>query len=143
MTPRPPSLTEKLASVLLQLKLGDGWLIPEPIRSTGTAHEILAYVQFDHYPVRRADGGTNDPRNLRPLPIAVHAAKTAEKDIPEIAKGKRIRRSVEETRAIILSRIGQLAETEVKRRKRKHPLPCGKLSGWKKPLGKNAIRRVK
>lgn len=144
MSSRPPNLTEKLASVLLVLKLGDDWLIPEPIRSKGSADEILAYCQWDHYPVRRADGGTNDPRNIRPLPVAVHAEKTAKKDLPEIAKGKRLSASAEETRRIILAKVGKIADDEVMRRKRKHPLPCGKHSGWKKPLGKlNAVRRVK
>lgn len=141
---RPPNLTEKLASVLLVLKLGDDWLIPEPIRSKGSADEILKCCQWDHYPVRRSDGGTNDPRNIRPLPAAVHAEKTAKKDLPEIAKGKRLSASAEETRRIILAKVGKIADDEVMRRKRKHPLPCGKLSGWKKPFGKlNAVRRVK
>ena len=142
MKPRPPSLAEKLASVLLLLKVGDEWLIPEPIRSKGNAKEILKCCQWDHYPIRRVDGGTNDPRNIRPLPDHVHAAKTAKKDLPEIAKGKRIRRSVEKTRAIILAKVGRPADDEVRRRRKKHPLPCGRDSGWKKPLGKNAIRRV-
>lgn len=143
MSSRPPSLSEKLASVLLVLKLGDDWLIPEPIRSKGSADEILKCCQWDHYPVRRADGGTNDPRNVRPLPAAVHAEKTAKKDLPEIAKGKRLSRAAEETRRIILAKVGQIADEDVKRRKRANPLPCGKRSGWKKPLNGNAVRRVK
>jgi hypothetical protein len=140
---RPPSYSEKLASVLLLLKVGDEWLIPEPTRSKGNAREILALCHWDHYPIRRADGGTNDPRNIRPLSIAAHGDKTAKTDIPQIAKGKRLARSAEETRRIVLARVGQLADAEVNRRTSARPLPCGKLSGWKKPLGKNAARRVK
>jgi hypothetical protein len=140
---RPPTYPEKLAAVLLLLKVGDEWLIPEPTRSKGNAHEILRYATWDHYPIRRADGGTNDPRNIRPLSIAAHGEKTAKTDIPQIAKGKRLARSAEETRRIILARVGQLADAEVMRRKRKHPLPCGKASGWKKRLDGQVVRRVK
>jgi hypothetical protein len=143
MTPRhrPPSYPEKLAAVLLMLRIGDEWLIPEPIRSKGTAHDILKCTVWDHVtPV--ANGGSNDPRNLQPLSVAAHAVKTA-KDIPAIAKGKRLARSAEETRRIILARVGQLADAEVMRRKRKHPLPCGKASGWKKRLDGQVVRRVK
>jgi hypothetical protein len=140
---RPPTYPEKLASVLLMLRIGDEWLIPEPVRSTGTAKQILSCTQWDHYPIRRCDGGTNDPRNLRPLSVAAHAQKTATVDIPAIAKGKRIRRSVAETRAIILAKVGQLADAEVERRKSRKPLPCGRASGWKKPINGNAVRRVK
>ena len=143
MTSRPPNLREKLASLLLLLKIGEDWLIPEPVRSQGSADDILKCCEWDHYPVRRADGGDNDPRNIRPLPRTVHAEKTAAKDIPAIAKGKRLARSAEETRRIILAKVGRLADEEVRRRKARHPLPCGKLSGWKKPLNGNAVRRTK
>ena len=143
MSSRPPNLTEKLASVLLVLKFGDDWLIPEPIRSKGSADEILKCCQWDHYPVRRADGGTNDPRNIRPLPAAVHAEKTAKKDLPEIAKGKRLSASAEETRRIILAKVGKIAESEVKRRKRRNPLPCGRDSDHKRRLDGRIVRRVK
>jgi hypothetical protein len=104
MTRRPPSYSDKLASVLLMLKIGDEWLIPEPVRSKGSTREILSCAVWDHItPV--ANGGGNDPRNLQPLSSPAHAIKTA-KDVSGIAKGKRLARTADETRRIILARIG-------------------------------------
>lgn len=145
MTPRrAPNRTEQLAAVLLLLRVGDEWLIPEPLRSTGSAEEIVATIEFDHYPVRRADGGTNKPQNLRPMSIAAHAEKTAEVDIPQIAKRKRLNETQREFCNRLLRKIGQGLDAEAARRKRGRPLPCGRASGWKKPLGKlNAVRRTK
>jgi hypothetical protein len=143
MIRRDPNLSEKLACVLLLLKVGDEWLIPEPIRSSGSAKDIIALIQFDHDPIPYANGGGTQPQNLTPRSVAQHREKTATVDLPRIAKGKRLARSAKETRRIILARIGQLADAEVNRRKRKHPLPCGKASGWKKPMNGNAVRRTK
>lgn len=56
-----------------------------------TADQILARYHFDHWPIRKADGGPDAPWNLEPRPIAEHAKKTREIDVPQIAKQKRIR----------------------------------------------------
>jgi hypothetical protein len=144
MIRRAPNLTEKLASVLLMLRVGKDWLIPEPLRSTGSARDICKLIHFDHDPIPYANGGTTAPQNLTPRAIAQHQEKTATVDLPRIAKGKRIERSQAEFRELLLRKIGQGLDAEVARRKRGHKLPCGKASGWKKPLGKlNAVRRVK
>lgn len=55
---------------------------------------------------------------------------------------KRLERTHEEFRRLLLRKIGQGLEAEAARRKRGKRLPCGKASGWKKPMGKNAIRRT-
>ena len=56
-----------------------------------TSRQIIARYEWDHYPVRKADGGPDEPWNLVPRLIAAHRDKTARIDLPEIAKGKRIR----------------------------------------------------
>ena len=80
------NLATKLASALLQL--GD---IPYDHAKQMTAAQINSLYQFDHYPVRRADGGTDAPWNLVPRLIAAHRTKTATVDMPALAKGRRIR----------------------------------------------------
>ena len=142
MIRRDPNLSEKLACVLLLLKVGDEWLIPEPIRSTGSAKDIIALIQFDHDPIPYANGGGTEPQNLTPRSVAQHREKTATVDLPRIAKGKRIARTQAEFRALLLRKIGQGLDAEAARRKRR-ALPCGKASGWKKPMNGNAVRRTK
>ncbi len=94
MKRKQPTKTEKLAAVLLMLKRGNVWLIPEPVRSSGTAAEICSAVEFDHatpFAVIRDRGPAyyNRPQNLTPLPPAAHLEKTR-RDVKAIAKGKRI-----------------------------------------------------
>jgi len=75
----------KLASALLAL--GD---IPHEHAKQMTAEQIISLYQFDHYPLRRCDGGPFEPWNLRPLLIKAHRRKSAKEDQPAIAKDKRI-----------------------------------------------------
>ena len=77
------------ASCLLQIRNGDGWLIPEPLRSSGDAKAIIAYVQYDHA-VPHALTADDRPQNLAPMGRADHAVKTTKTDVPELAKTKRI-----------------------------------------------------
>lgn len=56
-----------------------------------TADQILARFDWDHYPVRKADGGPDEPWNLEPRPVAEHEKKTREIDQPQLAKQRRIR----------------------------------------------------
>jgi hypothetical protein len=83
----------KLAATLL--RLGD---IPHEHAKQMTSDQIISLYQFDHYPVRRADGGPDEAWNVTPRLIAAHRRKTAKLDVPEIAKGKRIRRKWAEHR---------------------------------------------
>jgi hypothetical protein len=82
-------MSEKLASALLHIRRGvegDDWLIKGDLRKA-SAREIVSSVDFDH--VRRwAEGGSNDPQNLQPLPRPEHQIKSR-KDTTEVAKGKR------------------------------------------------------
>lgn len=51
----------------------------------------LAYgVEFDHYPIRAADGGDNSLENCSAVCIRCHRWKTSKIDIPMVAKGKRV-----------------------------------------------------
>lgn len=80
------ALKTKLASALLAL--GD---IPYEHAKLMSADQICSLYHFDHYPIRKADGGPDEPWNLQPLMIAAHREKTDKKDKPELAKQARIR----------------------------------------------------
>lgn len=115
---RKPNATEREASALLQVKracpachghgamldgvdggglicgdcLGTGsiWLIPEPLRSEGTAAQVVAAVDYHHWKLFHAQGGGLEPQNIEPMLRAEHKIETAKKTIPEIAKSKRV-----------------------------------------------------
>jgi hypothetical protein len=100
---RAPNLTERNAACLLMLKRGDGWLIPEPLRSTGTAKEIVAAVQW-HHETFHAIGGTVKPQNITPLLVEDHKERSR-KDNGTIAKCKRLTKKEEEFRARLLAKV--------------------------------------
>lgn len=90
------SLKTKLAAALLTMMRPDDdgnlvRIISHEEAKRLTADQILARYHFDHYPIRKADGGEDVPWNLEPRPIAEHRKKTDEIDVPQIAKQKRIR----------------------------------------------------
>lgn len=87
---RPPNLTEKLASVLLMLTDGLGKPVIDRDRAKGmSAEQIVRMFECDHE-IHRAIGGTNHPTNLTMRMKAEHREKTAKRDVPQIAKTKRI-----------------------------------------------------
>jgi hypothetical protein len=139
---RQPNLTEKLAAALLRLAEGGRPLIPEPLRSEGTAQQICAAVQFDHDPIPYANGGTTAPQNLTPRSIAGHQAKTAKVDIPRMSKGKRLSEKQQAFGRKLLAKAGQIADAHAQRKRKGPPLPCGRNSAYKKPLNGNAVRRA-
>lgn len=108
--------TERLAAALLEIKRGDEWLIPEPIRSSGDAEAICACVQWDHrHP--HAQGGTNDPQNMQPLLKDEHQAKT-KRDVAKIARDKRLTKKHEEARRQMLAKeTGELTYVKPKKKK--------------------------
>ena len=97
MTKRPHiNLETKLAAALLTIRRPDENGILQPVipyeESKGmTAKQIIARFDLDHWPIRHADGGPSLPWNLFWRPCAEHDEKTRTIDVPEIAKGKRIR----------------------------------------------------
>lgn len=90
------SLEKKLAAALLTIVRPDENGVMRPVigyeeSKTLTAKQIIARFHLDHWPIRHADGGVSEPWNLCWRPVAEHEDKTRTIDVPEIAKGKRIR----------------------------------------------------
>lgn len=90
MSDRAPNMTEKLAATILAWQRALGAPIPREHAQAMTADQICSLIEFDHYPVRRVDGGTTHPDNLEPRFIAAHAEKTAKTDVPQIRKADRL-----------------------------------------------------
>jgi hypothetical protein len=65
---------------------------------------VNGLVEYDHYPIRKCDGGPDKFFNLTPRLRPGHRFKTATKDIPEVAKGKRITKANAEFRRRILEK---------------------------------------
>lgn len=145
MKRKRPNASEKIAAALLAIKRGDAWLIPEPLRSTGTAKEICDSVQWDHYPVAVWADGDNRPQNLRPLPGVENLEKGAKVDTPEAAKAKRLRPEHEAFRARMLAKVGQSEMPAVADKPRakisSRPMPGTKASGMRKRMDGMVERR--
>jgi len=99
---RAPNKTERLAAALLQIKRGDEWLIPEPLRSSGDAAAICRHVEWDHK-FLKTWGGDESPQNMQPLTELEHKAKTR-RDRQQIAKANRITKKHEEFRRQLLAK---------------------------------------
>src|SRR5258708_500593 len=86
------SLKTQLAAALLQIRdASSERLIPHDDAKLMSACQIISLFHLDHQPIPHADGGPDEPWNLTHLFIGAHREKTAKRDIPQIAKGKRIR----------------------------------------------------
>jgi hypothetical protein len=136
---KDPTLTEKLCTMILV------WLeVPHVKARSMSRDEILAMVEWDHYPVPFAvarDNGwmiheINHPSNLKPMLADDHAVKTAKRDVPEIAKGKRISAKHAEFRKRILAKSG--VATEPERRDRKVSRFAGGRKMQSRPFRKKA-----
>jgi hypothetical protein len=102
------SLKTKLAAALLQMRRAtpDGrWelIVPHEQAKRMTADEIIALFHFDHYPIPHAQGGPDEPWNLDPMLRPEHGEKTAKRDVPQIAKTKRLSREHEEFQRRLLT----------------------------------------
>lgn len=60
-------------------------------RGTRCRAPLFYGVEFDHYPIRAADGGDGSIDNCMAVCRKCHRWKTAKVDIPALAKGRRIR----------------------------------------------------
>lgn len=65
--------------------------------------QVLSLVAWDHDPIPHVHGGEDAHHNLVPRLIPGHRKKTAEIDIPQIAKTKRISEAEVEFRRRILT----------------------------------------
>lgn len=65
--------------------------------------QILSLVQWDHNPIPHGHDGADSHENLVPDLIVPHRIKTATKDVPMMAKVKRISKAEAEFRQRILA----------------------------------------
>jgi hypothetical protein len=95
----------------------DGQLVPALSHEQAkkmTEADIEAMFEYDHN-IHHAIGGACQHWNLTPRLKAEHRAKTAKKDVPMIAKAKRVEASHAEFRRKMLSKTGEeTAETDKK-----------------------------
>lgn len=151
MRPRPPNKTEKLAAAYLEIQRLRGDPIPREQAKAMTARQICLVFErahdVDHYPVRVETAmalgwtvtETNHPTNLDFKLRPEHRVKTATKDIPEIAKGKRITAAQERFRANLLAK--DKGETRPARKRKSRPMPGGRDSEWKRSMNGKWERR--
>ncbi len=147
------SLSVKLAAALLQMKRptadGSGWerIISHEEARQLTAKQIISRFQFDHHPIREVDGGPAEPWNLDPMLTAEHRAKTAKIDLPQIAKGKRIRKAEVEHAERMARKGGHEGDDDARRSKvikglkeavryarATRPMPGSKASPFKRKI---------
>lgn len=103
---RTPSKDERIAACLLMLRRGDGsFLIPEPLRSSGTADAICKFVDWDHGHLH-ALGGDTKPQNITPRRREDHKEKSR-KDTGIVAKSKRLAKKHNEFNVKCLAKAGQ------------------------------------
>jgi hypothetical protein len=84
----------------------DGQLVPVITHAQAkrmTEDEIEAMFQWDHN-VHHAIGGSIQHWNLTPMLVAQHAVKTAKRDLPQIAKTKRLEKAQIEFRRKIAAK---------------------------------------
>lgn len=144
---KQPSTAEKLAAALLQIvRVGeDGKLVSIIDREwakTATPQQIISAFEVDHYPIPVALDGTNHPTNLRHTIKAEHRHKTAKKDVPAIARVKRVGKKHQAHVATIEAKAAPIDELKTQsvtfRGKAKwgpqKPLAGTKASGFKKSM---------
>lgn len=140
---KSPPLRVKLASALLALRGRDGErLIPHEDAKLMTADQIISLFQFNHYPIRHEAGGPAEPWNLDPELIAAHRKITAERDVPQAAKIKRVRRAVDQHQAVMAAKVTGDAPPEDRRRGPKIK-SRGFQQGHRPLRSRNNLRRVK
>jgi hypothetical protein len=82
----------KLAAMILAWDRLAKAAIPYDHSKRMTTKQINALIQFDHDPVRHADGGTDHPSNLTPRYMLDHLEKT-KADATDMARERRVRRA--------------------------------------------------
>lgn len=101
MSRKKPTLKAMLAATLRELLK-----IPHDHARLMTDEQIISLVQFQHilyHSQNREEPWVDEHWNLEPMLIADHKEITAKKDIPQIAKTKRISKAHEEFRRTILT----------------------------------------
>jgi hypothetical protein len=111
MPRKSPSMAEKLASALLELQRLRGDPIDRDHAKAMSAAQVNSLFHFDHAAGYACDGADNHPTGLTPLLIAEHREKTATRDVPAIAKGKRLSAAHAKFRERMLAKTG-IAEAD-------------------------------
>lgn len=137
MARKPPNLTEKLASVLLEYQRLIGDPLDREHMKQLDAQSIVSLFNFDHVVYHVWDPGNNHPTNLTPMLISDHRDKTAKRDVPAIAKVRRaLTKGEEEMRRRLLATD---ADGPVKRAlKRTYNWPSRKMQSRPFPKRKKA-----
>ena len=94
---KEPSLKDKLAAALREL-----FKIPYDHAKLMTVADLISLVEFHHI-VYHTDTQDDNHYNLEPMLINAHRERTAEIDIPQIAKTRRISKAQEEFRRRMLT----------------------------------------
>lgn len=96
---------------------------------------VLSLLHADHFPIPKAEGGSDHFSNILMLPIRHHQEKTRTIDVPGIAKRKRLRREVDQHRAVMLAK---LLGTEAPRERVKRKI-AARVNPWP-PKGARKMR---
>ena len=145
---RQPSLSDKLAAVLLLLRRSDGKpLIPEIVRKAGK-EAILAHVRWDHI-IARALQGADRFDNYQPLEVIEHVLKTRS-DMSRVRRQDNITKAQEEARRRLLARTlpedraplpGDRNGRQRSNLGRSRPMPGSKASGYRHRMNGTWERR--
>ncbi len=144
---RVPNKDERIAACLLMLKVGNEWLVPEPIRSTGTTAEVLASVQWDHAFLHSLGGDTR-PQNITPMRVADHREKS-KKDAGVAAKSKRLVAKEQAHRDRLSGLSPEIGDSDgdvvrvtyAELRAQGAKMPCGRGSKLKKKMSGEVVPR--
>ena len=144
------SLKTKLAAALCSIvREVDGKLVPVVPREMAkqlSAGEILSMFDWNHI-VYHAIGGSDHHSNLEPMLTAEHRAVTAKKDIPRIAKTKRVAKKQAAHTAAMEAKISVapiVAKDETKRSRKwaTRAMPGSKSSGLRKRMNGKVEKRA-
>lgn len=127
----------------------DGKLVPVIPRDKSkhmTAGEIIAMFEWNHI-VHHAIGGSDHPSNIEPLLAPEHRAVTAARDIPQIAKTKRIARQHQEHKIAVEGKISAepvVAETATSTLRspwKSRPWATGRSGNFRRKMNGTVERR--
>jgi hypothetical protein len=126
------NLTTKLAAALLALRDENGTPLIDYERSKKmAAAEIVAFFQFDHYPISHAIKPIDEAWNLRPMLLRPHREKSR-KDAGVIAKVKRLKAAADLHAARRIA--SPIVANELAKLEKKHKWPRQRIANrpWPK-----------
>lgn len=140
---------ERYASVILQLRRGNGEPVIDPDWAKTVGHQEIIdrfeAITHDDHRIPRGMGGSDHVSNMQPLVADTDHKEKTKVDVRAIAKSKRIEKEQQEFRRKMLAKTGEDAEPSKVKPKRKipsRPMPCGKSSGLKKTMAGEVVKRA-